>query len=117
MWGTLGMVNVPKWLLDPPLTSNQLLLLGGALLAVAAVLMVLGRRTRMALQSSLVTEELMLYLARIANALERPQPQLPSLDEITGEVMRRMEEIGGARPDGKVKEIANSMFGREYRRE
>ena len=105
------------WLAETPLTSYQLILVAGALLVVAAVLLWVQRRTRIAVESSTVSEELMIYLARIANALERPVPQAPSTDEVAREVLLRLEQIANAKPNGKVKEIPQSMLGREYRTE
>jgi hypothetical protein len=115
--GVLGMIKVPAWLTYEPLSSYQLLVIGGALLVVAAILIGLRRKTRIALDSSLVTEELMLYLARIANALE--QPTGPSAEQVTAEVLRRLEEVANThdKPNGNVKEVPFSIFGREYRRE
>lgn len=111
----LGMMEVPTWMVYEPLSSYQLLLIGGALLILAALLMGLRRKTRITLENSVVTEELMIYLARIANAVERPQG--PSAEEITVQVIKRLEEIANAKPNGKVREIPSSIFGREYRKE
>ena len=115
--GMLGMVDVPSWMVYEPLSSYQLLLMGGGLLILAAVLMGLRRKTRVTLESSVVTQELMIYLARIADAVERPQG--PSAEQITAEVLRRLEETAAARakPNGRVREMPNAMLGREYTRE
>jgi len=104
---------MPEWTGYEPLSSYQLLVIAGVLLVVAAILTGLRRKTRIALESSLVTEELMIYLARIANALEKGEG--PDADQITGDVLRRLEEIANARPNGKVREMPNSMFGKEYK--
>ena len=117
MFGMLGMIDLPKWVGNLPLTSNQMMLIGGGLLALLVLWTATRRRTAMKLQSSVVTEELMVYLARIANALERPQPLPPSAEEITAEVMRRLETMASTKPEGNVRQVMNSMFGREYRRE
>ena len=113
--GTVQARSMGGWLADTPLTSYQLILVAGALLVVAAVLLWVHRRTRIAVDSSTVSEELMIYLARIANALERPVPHGPSTDEVAREVLLRLEQIANAKPNGKVKEIPQSMLGREYR--
>jgi hypothetical protein len=118
MWGMLGMLqtkNVAGWLAETPLTSFQLILAAGALLVVAAVLLWVQRRTRIAVDSSTVSDELMIYLARIASALERPLPQGPNIDDVTREVLLRLEQMANAKPNGKVKEMPQSMFGREFR--
>jgi hypothetical protein len=94
------------------------MLAAGALLVVAAALLWFNRRTRIALDSSAVSEELMAYLARIADAVERPAPQAPNIDDITREVLLRLEQIANSKQqNGKVKAIPQSMFGREYRPE
>lgn len=111
----LGMMEVPKWMANEPKSSYELLMIGGALLILAAVLMGLRRKTRITLESSVVTEEMMIYLSRIANAVERPQG--PSMEQVTVEVLKRLEEMAKAKPNGKVREIPNSMFGREYRKD
>jgi hypothetical protein len=108
----LGMASAPAWMVYEPLSSYQLLMIGGALLILAAVLMGLRRKTRITLENSGVTQELMIYLARIADALERPQG--PSAEQITGEVLRRLQESNDAKPEASVRQIPNSMFGREY---
>lgn len=116
MWEMLGMLetkSLGSWIADTPLTSYQLILAAGALLVLAAVLLLVQRRTRIALESSVVSEELMIYLARIANALERPQPQWPSTDDVTRDVLRRLEQIASAKPNGKVKEMPSSMRVKE----
>ena len=70
-----GMMEIPQWVLDVPMTSFQLLVAGGALLICAAILLAVRRKTRVVMEHSVVTDELMAYLARIANALEgRPLP-------------------------------------------
>jgi hypothetical protein len=112
---SLEIFDLPSWLPKEPLSSNQLLLIGGALLFLAAILLSVRRTTRVSLRGSPLTEELMIYLARIANALERPQG--PSTDEVAAEVLRRLEKLASAKPNGNVRQIPNSMFGREYSRD
>ena len=66
----VGMWETPNWMMDVPLSSFQLLVAGGALLVFAGLLLIMRRRMRMEIESSIVTEEVMAYLGRIANALE-----------------------------------------------
>lgn len=110
-----GMIEIPKWVLNVPLTNTQMLVAGGALLLFAAILMVLRRRTRVVVVSSPLTEEVMVYLARIANAVENSRG--PSSDEIAAEFMRRLQEKAEGRESngesGRVQERPFSMFGRE----
>lgn len=105
-------------MLNVPLTNTQMMMAGGALLLFAAMLMVLRRRTRVVVVSSPLTEEVMVYLARIANAVENARG--PSSDEIAAEFMRRMQEREGgaenAKENGKVETMPLSMFGREILR-
>ena len=115
MLGNLETNSVGNWFADSSLTSYQLILAAGGLLVFAAVMMWVQRRTRIAVESSVVSEELMIYLARIANALERPLPQGPSPDEVTREVLLRLEQMANAKPNGKVKEMPQSTFGRDFR--
>jgi hypothetical protein len=88
---------------DVPLSSFQLLAMGGGLLILAALLLLVRRRMRVEVESSVVTEELMAYLGRIANALEAQRT--PGSEEITVEVLRRLQEIANAKNGGKVREM------------
>ncbi|HEX8872813.1 MAG TPA: hypothetical protein VF758_08610 [Candidatus Acidoferrum sp.] len=105
-------LHAQNWLAGGALTSNQMLILGGVLLLFAAILLGMRRRTRITLESSLVSEELMIYLARIATALEHPAG--PSREDVTADVLKRLEEIANAKPNGKVRTIPQSIFAREY---
>jgi hypothetical protein len=86
-----------------PVTSYELLIAGGALLICAALLLSLKRKTRVVVESSVVTEELMAYLGRIANAMERLQ--MPASDAITKDVLLRLQEMANVKQGGKVKEM------------
>jgi len=75
--------NTISWF-DYPFSSGDLILAAAILLALAALLLIFSRRRKIALQHSEVTEELVLYLARIADALEiqaarTPERQLAEL--------------------------------------
>ena len=109
------MMEGPNWMMSIPLTSFQLLVAGGALLICAAVLLALRRQTRVTVERSLLTDELMIYLGRIADALEHQRT--PTTDDVTVAVMRRMEEMGNAKANGKVREIPFTMLGRDNRTE
>jgi hypothetical protein len=105
----LGMWQGTNWATELPLSSFELLVGGGALLICAAILLGLRRRQRVELETSMVTEELMAYLARIANALEGLQRiEMPSSDAITKDVLLRLQEIANAKPGGKVREMTLS---------
>jgi hypothetical protein len=97
-----GMMQIVEWG-DVPLTSFQLLTVGGLLLICAAVLLLVKRKAKVEVESSIVTEELMAYLSRIANALEGQKA--PSADDITREVLRKLQEIANAKTGGKVREM------------
>jgi len=111
----MTMMEGLNWMASIPLTSLQLLVAGGALLICAAVLLGLRRQTRVTVERSLLTDELMIYLGRIADALEKQR--IPSTDDVTVSVMRRMEEMASAKPNGKVREMPFTMLGREVRTE
>jgi hypothetical protein len=98
-----GAMQLAGWGLDVPLSSFQLLALGGGLLLCAALLLMIRRKTRVEVESSIVTEELMAYLARIANALEAQRT--PTGEEVTADVLRRLQDIANAKPTGKVREM------------
>lgn len=99
----VGMWQATNWTLNVPLTSGELLVGGGALLILAAVLLLVSRKKRVTMESSVVSEELMAYLARIADALERMQ--VPNSEAITKDVLLRLQEMAGAKANGKVREM------------
>jgi hypothetical protein len=113
----LGMMEtaMPDWVQTGPWTSIGLLVAGGILLVVAGFLAGVRRRTRIVLEHSAVTQEMMAYLARMTDALETPRT--PDIDQLAGQVLRRLQETSEARPNGKVREIPYSMFGRDYQPE
>jgi hypothetical protein len=88
---------------DVPLTSFQMLAVGGGLLLCAALLLMVKRKSRVEVESSVMTEELMAYLARIANALEGLQ--VPNSEAITKDVLLRLQEMANAKTSGKVREM------------
>lgn len=53
------------------ISSNELLIAGAVLLCAAAFLLAVARRNRVMLQRSVVTDEVMILLGRIADAAER----------------------------------------------
>lgn len=90
------------------LTSFELIVAGGALLICAAILLGVRRSRRIEIENSAVMAEMMVYLSRIANALENLQ--VPSSDAITKDVLLRLQEIANAKPGGKVREIPVPTF-------
>jgi hypothetical protein len=99
----LGMFSFVEWG-DMPLSSFQMLVVGGGLLIFVAILLMVRPKSRVEVESSIVTEELMAYLARIANALENPREQTTK-EELTAEVLRRLQEIAAVKPNAKVREM------------
>jgi hypothetical protein len=100
----LAMWERSGWKLNvTALTSAELLMAGGVLLLFAAVLLLIRRESRMVRESSEVTEELLGYLARIAQALE--EPKRLSAEEVPGQMLRRLLEEGHAKAKGKVREM------------
>jgi len=116
-------MTVAAW--DPqfPLTGWQMMVAGGGLLFVAGLLMGLQRKNRVALQRTLLTDEVMIYLSRIADAMER-QADHPSAQQIAEMIERRIAELprnseasaaaAGAGAAPKTRSVPFSMFGREY---
>ncbi len=105
-------IQTPGYLPDIPMSSFQLMAGAGALLIAAALLLGLRRTRNVTVQRSMLTDEVMIYLGRIADALERAAP--PNKEMIIAEIERRIEERGGTRANGKVHEMPFSMFGREF---
>jgi hypothetical protein len=104
----VGMFETTTGVLGVELTSFELIVAGGALLICAAILLGVRRNRRVELESSAVMAEMMVYLSRIANALENLQ--VPSSDAITKDVLLRLQEIANAKPGGKVREIPVPTF-------
>jgi hypothetical protein len=114
-------MTVATWDPQLPFSSVQMLVAGGALLFVAGLLLGLRRKNRVTLQRSLFTDELMIYLSRIADAVERHADR-PSAHQIEEMIERRIAEqqrnaeatatAAGATP--KARAMPFSMFGREY---
>jgi hypothetical protein len=97
---------------DLPMSSFQLIVAAGALLLVAAVLLGLRRTSNVAVQRSLLTDELMIYLGRIAEALERNS--LPDKETILEEIERRTAERTDGKSGAKIHPMPYSMLGREF---
>lgn len=108
MLQALAAVNVriglaPMRWVDSPELSYQLMAIGGGLLIAAAMLMAWERKAQAAADGTSMRKELLPYLARIANALERMER--PSAENATAQVVRRLEELAHARENGKVREM------------
>jgi len=83
----------------------------------------IGRKQRVSVQRSFFTDELMIYLSRIADAVERQGDQ-PTLPQIADMIDRRIAEhqrnaevnaaAAGAGKGPKSRAMPLSMFGREY---
>ena len=114
---------IPSWFPNLPVTSAQLFVAGGVLLFVVGLMIGIGRKQRVSVQRSFFTDELMIYLSRIADATER-QADRPTLPQIADMIDRRIAEhqrnaeanaaAAGAGSDAKSRPVAYSMFGREY---
>lgn len=94
-----------------PISSLELLIGGAVLLFLAGVLLIFSRRRRFALDRSWTTDEVMLYLSRIADALDRLAAR--PAERIVVESPKPAEPL----PDPKLAKephtIPYSMFGRE----
>jgi hypothetical protein len=121
----LSVIFISSWFPNVPITSTQLLLAGGVLLFVVGVMIGIGRKQRVSVQRSFFTDELMIYLSRIADGVERQADQ-PTLPQIADMIDRRIAEhqrnaetnaataAAGAGAAPKSRPVAFSMFGREY---
>jgi hypothetical protein len=120
----LSVILIPSWFPNLPITSTQLLLAGGVLLFIVGLMIGIGRKQRVSVQRSFFTDELMIYLSRIADAAER-QADRPTLQQIAEMIDRRIAEhqrttetnAAAGAGDGagpKSRPVAYSMFGREY---
>jgi hypothetical protein len=105
-------VEFPTWVPDVPLSSFQLLIGGGALLILAGLMLGLRRTRRVSLERSLLTDEVILYLSRIADALERNAP--PSKAQIIAEIERHAGQNLEPELSAKVHTIPYSLLGREH---
>ena len=119
----LSVIFIPSWFPSLPITSTQLLVAGGVLLFVVGLMIGIGRKQRVSVQRSFFTDELMIYLSRIADAVERQGDQ-PTLPQIADMIDRRIAEhqrnaevnaaAAGAGKGPKSRAMPLSMFGREY---
>lgn len=92
------------------ITTGELLIAAAMGLLAAGALLFLRRRQTVALRRSLVTDELMLHLSRIADLLER-QAMRP-IQVVMPETTQRTEDGSQQRFQEPTGSIAYSMFGR-----
>ena len=93
------------------ITNAELLVAGAILLAVAGIMLIRSRRHRIVLQRSLVTDELMIHLSRIADLLER-QAMRPIQTTVIAEPPRRADDPPPQKLAEQAHTIPYSMFGR-----
>jgi membrane protein implicated in regulation of membrane protease activity len=91
-------------------TAFQLLIAGGLFLAVAALLLALGRVRRVSVKPSPVTEEFAIQMGRIANALENLANPLRDRSHFTDAPERAPLPPEKAAED--TRHVAYSIFGR-----
>jgi len=91
-------------------TAFQLLIAGGLLLAVAALLLALGRVRRVSVKPSPVTEELAIHMGRIANALENLANPLRDRSHFTDSHER--PPVLPEKTTEDTRHVAYSIFGR-----
>jgi len=119
----LSVIFIASWFPSLPITSTQLLVAGGVLLFFVGLMIGIGRKQRVSVQRSFFTDELMIYLSRIADGVERQADQ-PTLPQIAEMIDRRIAEhqrnaeanaaAAGAGAGPKSRAMSLSMFGREY---
>jgi hypothetical protein len=91
-------------------TTFQLLLAGALLLMAAALLLFTARGKRVALQRSVVTDELMVHLARIGDSLDQITSELRAASAL--KETQTPESLAPLKTGGPAQSIAYSMFGR-----
>jgi len=102
------MVGFPKSILSQ-LSSFQLLIAGGLLLGVAAFMLALSRERRVSIRPSVVSDELAIHLARIADALEWFAANPNSRPQVTDRVQQNSSASADSEQPHRV---SYSMFGR-----
>lgn len=113
----LSGLNISTWVHELSLMSSLwLLLAGGMLLLLAGFLLGFRRKQRVVLQRSLLTDEMNIYLGRIAEALERiaSRPSSEHLLEQIGARLTAQAGEGAEKNASGSRSIPYSMLGREY---
>ena len=121
----LSVIFNPSWFPNLPITSTEVFVAGGVVLFVVGLMIGIGRKQRVSVQRSFFTDEMMIYLSRIADAVER-QADRPTVQQIAEMIERRIAEYqrateaaavpaaAGAGTVPKSRAMPLSMFGREY---
>lgn len=123
----LSVIYIPSWFPSLPITSTEVFVAGGVVLFVVGLMIGIGRKQRVSVQRSFFTDEMMIYLSRIADAVER-QADRPTVQQISEMIERRIAEYqrateatatassaaAGAGAAPKSRAMPLSMFGREY---
>ncbi|HEY2547471.1 MAG TPA: hypothetical protein VGI46_15485 [Candidatus Acidoferrum sp.] len=81
-------------LFDFTFSSGDLVFAAAILLALAALLLIFSRRRKIMLQESLVTEELLILLARVADALEAQAVRTP--DRLIADLVAALKQQNAA---------------------
>lgn len=92
------------------ISTGELLIAGAVLLAIAGIMLIFRRRQRIALHRSLVTDELMLHLSRIADGLDRLA--MRPVQTVIAEAPKRVEDLPPQTLTEQTRSIPYSMFGR-----
>ena len=87
-----GVMNHLNGMPDVPISSFWLLMLGAGLLLIAGVMLLLRKTGRVALERSLLTDEVAIYLSRIADAVER-QARVPTVEEVVEMAQKRRRRL------------------------
>ena len=91
-------------------TAFQLLIAGGLLLAIAVFLLAWTRERRVSVKSSAVTDEIAVYLGRIANALENAADPMRDRSHFTDSNAREVRRT--EKPTEDTRHVSYSIFGR-----
>lgn len=91
-------------------TTFQLLIAGLLVLSAAAILFLLRRGKRISVQRSIVTDELMIHLERIADSLDRLSGEIKAAGLFRE--MRSREPLPPLQTGDQPHPVSYSMFGR-----
>lgn len=92
------------------ITAGELLTASTVLLAISALMLIFNRRQRIALRRSVVTDELMVHLARIGDLLERLA--MRPIQTVIADPPRRHEDAPPQNLAEQTHSIPYSIFGR-----
>jgi hypothetical protein len=95
-------------LFDFTFSSGDLVFAAAVLLVMAALLLIFSSRRKVTLAESLVTEELLILLSRIANALEIQSARTP--EQLIADLTAALKQPDDPRPPARADEAKPMRF-------